>query len=74
MKPVVHHRPAGIALIIVMICITVLALLAAGFAYSMKVETKLAQNSGSDTEMTWLGLSGVELARYVLAQIGRAHV
>lgn len=68
MKPVIHRHPAGIALIIVMICITVLSILAAGFAYSMKVETKLAQNAGSDTEMTWLGLSGVELARYVLAQ------
>jgi general secretion pathway protein K len=61
-----HH--AGIALIIVMISITVLSILAAGFAYSMKVETKLAMNANSDTELTWLGLSGVELARYVLAQ------
>lgn len=64
----VARQNAGIALIIVMICITVLSILAAGFAYSMKVETKLARNAGSDTEMTWLGLSGVELARYVLAQ------
>jgi len=58
----------GIALIIVMIAITVLSILAAGFAYSMKVETKLAQNSNSETDLIWLGRAGVELARYVLAQ------
>ena len=37
----------GIALIIVMISITVLAILAGGFAYSMKVETKLARNANN---------------------------
>ena len=68
MKTRVHSAPAGIALIIVMICITVLAVLAAAFALQMKVETKLAQNASSESDLTWLGLSGVELARYVLAQ------
>ena len=63
-----HQNQTGIALIIVMISITVLSILAAKFAYEMKVETKLAQNANSETELTWLGLSGVELARYVLAQ------
>jgi general secretion pathway protein K len=58
----------GIAIIIVMVSIFVLAVLAGGFAYSMKVETKLAMNSNNETEMEWLGRSGVELARYVLAQ------
>jgi general secretion pathway protein K len=58
----------GIALIIVMLVITVLSVLAAGFAYSMKVETKLARNGQNEAEMLWLGWSGVELARYVLAQ------
>jgi general secretion pathway protein K len=60
--------PAGVALIIVMICITVLSILAAGFAYSMKVETKLARNANSESELNSLGRSGVELARWVLAQ------
>lgn len=58
----------GIALVIVMIAITVLSILAAAFAFSMKVETKLAQNANSETELIWLGRSGVEFARYVLAQ------
>ena len=68
MKTSARHASSGIALIIVMICITVLAMLAAGFAYSMKVETKLARNADSETELTWLGLSGVEKARWILAQ------
>ena len=56
----------GIAIIIVMMVILVLGILAGGFAYSMKVETKLARNAGHESELEWLGRSGVELARYVL--------
>src|ERR1051326_8758861 len=58
----------GIALIMVLIVIVVLGILAGGFAYSIKVETKLARNATYDTEMEWMGRSGIELARYVLAQ------
>src|SRR5688572_6975981 len=61
------QRSKGIALIIVMIVIVVLGVLAGGFAYSMKVETRLAQNGSYDTELEWMGRSGVELARYVLS-------
>jgi general secretion pathway protein K len=63
-----RHERKGIALIIVMIVIIVLATLAAGFAYAMKVETKLARNSTYETDMEFLGRSGVELGRYVLAE------
>lgn len=59
---------SGIALIIVMICIFVLTVLAGGFAYSMKVETKLARNANSESELEWLGRSAVECARWELAQ------
>ncbi|MFO1513565.1 MAG: type II secretion system protein GspK [Verrucomicrobiota bacterium] len=59
---------SGIALIIVMVCITVLSILAAGFAYSMKVETKLAMNANNESELISLGKSGVALAQWVLAQ------
>lgn len=68
MKIAAHKGSPGIALIIVMISVTVLGILAAAFAYSMKVETKLAQNANSETELIWLGRSGVERARYILAQ------
>jgi len=59
---------SGIALIIVMISITVLAILAAGFAFSMQVETKLARNYNSEAELEWLGRSGVEYAKWILAE------
>jgi len=65
-----QHR-SGIALIIVMIIVVVFAVLAGGLAYSMKVETKLARNASWDTELEWLGRSGIELAKYVLAQPGQ---
>ncbi len=54
----------------VLIVTTVLGVLAAGFAYTMRVETQLARNATFDAEMEWLGRSGIELARYVLAQEG----
>src|SRR5688572_11258128 len=62
-----HHSKRGIALIIVMIVMVVFAILAGGFAYSMKVETRLAGIANHDSEFEWLGRSGVELARYVLS-------
>ena len=52
----------------VMLVVVMLGILAGGFAYSMKVETALARNAGANTELEWLGRSGIELARYVLAQ------
>ncbi len=68
MKIPVQARPRGIALIVVMIAIFVLSVMAAEFALSMKVEIKLAQNAGNEEQLLWLGRSGVELARWVLAQ------
>lgn len=63
-----HQSRRGIALIIVMIAIFVLSVLIGAFAFSMKVETKLAMNANHEAEIVWLGRSGVELARWVLAQ------
>ncbi len=68
MKISVQTRPRGIALVIVMIAIFVLSVMAAIFAMSMKVETKLALNADHDQQLLWLGRSGVELARYVLSE------
>lgn len=68
MKVFTARRSRGIALIIVMISIFVLSMLAGGFAWSMKVETKLARNGNSEEELHWLGRSGVEYARWILAQ------
>ena len=61
-------QPQGFALMMVMLVIVVLGIIAGGFAYSMKVETKLARNTSFEGDLEWLGRSGVELARYVLVQ------
>jgi hypothetical protein len=51
-----------------MCAIFVLSILAAGLAFSMKVESKLAVSTDTNQRLVWLGRSGVELARWVLAQ------
>jgi general secretion pathway protein K len=75
MRTPARHRPPGarrsergIALIIVLISISVLAILAGGFAYSMKVESKLARNVNSEAQLEWLGRSGVEYCRWILSE------
>jgi len=57
-----------VALIVVMIAIAVFSALAAALAFSMKVETKLAMNADHEQALLWLGRSGVEYARWILAQ------
>lgn len=61
-------RDRGIALVIVMIMVAALTVIVTGFAYSMRVETKLARNTRFNPEMDWLGRSGVELARFLLSK------
>lgn len=63
-----HSRERGIAIIVVMVSIFILAALAADFASRMKVETRLAMNSNNDSEMEWLARSGIEWARYVVGE------
>ncbi len=68
MKINLQHPRHGIAIIIVMISIFALAVLAGAFAYSMKVETKLAANSINETQLQWAGRSGIDYARWVIFQ------
>ncbi len=63
-----RQNEAGIAMILVIGAIILLTALVAGFSYSMKIEARLAQNYQNDAEMEWMARSGVELARYILAQ------
>lgn len=74
MKITLQPQPRGIALIMVMIIVVVFSTLAAGFAFSMKVEMQLARNSNRDTELEWMGRSGIELAKYILASSGAQGV
>jgi general secretion pathway protein K len=52
---------------LVMMVIFALTVIVAAFAYSMSVEMRLAQITDYDSELEWMGRSGVELARYALA-------
>jgi len=61
------HPSRGIALVAAMIAIAVLTFLAAIFWYTMKVESQLAFNGNSERKMYWLGISGVERARWIRA-------
>jgi general secretion pathway protein K len=58
----------GVAILVVMIAIAVFTALAAALAISMKVETRLAMNADNEQQLLWLGRSGVEYARWILAQ------
>ena len=58
----------GVALIIVMLMVLAMGIAVGVLAYSMKVETKLATNTSASGELEWLGLSGVEFAKWVLAE------
>ncbi|MDA7866779.1 general secretion pathway protein GspK, partial [Verrucomicrobia bacterium] len=62
------HSERGIALVMVMVVILAFGVLAASYAFSMKVEVRLAANTTRDPDMEWLGRSGIELARFVLAE------
>lgn len=50
-----------------MLTIFVLSTIVATLAISMRAEIRLAQNTTYDSQMEWMGRSGIELARYALA-------
>ena len=62
MKISFSRKNRGFAVITVLVAITVLALLAGAFAYSMKVEALLAVNTNNDEALYWIGRGGVERA------------
>jgi general secretion pathway protein K len=62
-----RSEESGIALIVVMIAVLVLSLLAWQFAKFMKTEVTLARNANNEAELEWIGRSGVEYAKWVLA-------
>jgi len=67
MKVNQSNSRSGIALIIVLICITVLGTMAALFAFSMKVETRLAMNAKSEELFDLAASSAVDYCKAVLA-------
>jgi len=56
------NKPRAFAVIIVLVVVTVLTLLAGAFAYSMKIETRLAANANDDEQFYWMARAGAERA------------
>ena len=69
MKPRLNRQAPrrGIALVLVMLTIIVLSAIVGSLAISMSTEMRLARNTTYDAQMEWMGRSGIELARYALA-------
>ncbi len=65
----VSHRVGqrAVALLIVMLLIFAMAVIVTAFAYTMKVEGRLATRTQSESEMEWMGRSGIEMAKWVLS-------
>lgn len=61
-------RTRGVALIIVLLVIFALTVTAAVFSYQMRVETRLATVTQSESDLEWMGRSGVEFAKWVLIE------
>ena len=70
MKIFAARKKRGFAVLIALVAVTVLTLLAAAFAYAMKIEARLAANTSDDEEFYWIGRGGVERACWWLAQEG----
>ena len=63
-----NARTHSFALIVALLAIFVLSCNAALLWYSMQVDIKLAGKSQSEPQLLWMGRSGVEVARWILAQ------
>jgi general secretion pathway protein K len=70
MKILPLKKNRGVAVIVVLVAVTILTMLAGAFAYSMKVESRLASNADNDEQLLWLGRAGIERARWILSLEG----
>jgi len=61
-------RERGIALIMVLGFVIVLAVMATAFATNMQVEARLARKANNDVKVEWICRSGIELSKYILTQ------
>ena len=67
MRLQLQPRPRGVALIIVMLTVFAMAVIVGAFVYSMKVESTAAFRTDADSELQWVGRSGVEYGKWILA-------
>jgi general secretion pathway protein K len=62
-----NNSRSGIALVLVMLTIIVLSAIVGALAISMNTEVRLARNTTYNDQLEWMGRSGMEVARYALA-------
>jgi hypothetical protein len=56
-----------VALLVVMLMVFAMAVIVGAFAYTMRVEGRLAIRTQSESDLEWMGRSGVEMAKWVLS-------
>lgn len=61
-------QPRGVALILVMIMVVFLTIHAGMFSAAMRIEAQLALNARNSDEVEWLARSGMEYAKWFLAE------
>ena len=61
-----RQRNSGIALILVLLLLALLIVVVYSFAYSTRVNRRLARNRAADLQVTYLGKAGVEVAKALL--------
>ena len=67
MKLTLARKNRGFAVVIALVAVVVLTIMAGAFAYSMKIETKLAATTDNGEQLIWIGRGGMDLACYVLS-------
>ncbi len=60
-------RARGVALLVVMLMVFAMAVIVGAFAYTMRIEGRLAMRTQSEGDLEWMGRSGVEMAKWVLS-------
>ena len=61
-----RKRRSGVALILVLLLLALLIVVVYSFAYSTRVNRRLARNRAADLQVTYLGKAGVEVAKALL--------
>jgi len=62
-----RSQSRGVALLVVMMMVFAMAVIVGAFAYTMRVEGRLAVRTQSESELEWMGRSGVDMAKWVLS-------
>lgn len=63
-----HDQERAFAILIVLILLSILIATVGGFVFAVRIESHLASRAQMESQLLWMGLSGVELAKFILAE------